>query len=283
MKVMSEYETIRFEIRGNVAWVTLNRPQVLNAINQIMQAELADVWQRIRKAPDIHVSVLTGAGGRAFTTGADREEMTGTVEGEDATLPRSTRSVPAGAVPGGPGIESDIGERIAPKSQMCWKPVIAAVNGMACGGAFYLLGECDIIIASETATFFDPHVTYGMVSAYESIHMLQRMPIGEVLRMQLLGNYERLSAQRAWQIGLVSEVVPPAKLHDAADWVASRIASLSPAAIQGTLRAVWAAKEVSRQAALNLSPHFIAMADPAEWTAGQDTFRSGERVKPRIR
>jgi enoyl-CoA hydratase/carnithine racemase len=281
--VMSQYETIQFEIRGKVAWITLNRPQVLNAINMTMQTELATVWQLIRKDPEINAAVLTGAGERAFTTGADREALTGARGAEDGAAPPLMQSLPPGVVPGGPGFESDLGERIAPKSQLCWKPVIAAVNGMACGGAFYLLGECDVIIASENATFFDPHVTYGMVSGYESVHMLQRMPIGEVLRMQLLGNYERLSAQRAWQIGLVSEVVPLNQLHGAAEWVASRIASLSPAAIQGTLRAVWAAREVSRQTALNLSPHFIAMADPGEWTAGQDRFGSGERAKPRIR
>src|SRR5256714_14997924 len=75
---------------------------------------------------------------------------------------------------------------------------------MACGGAFYMLGEVDVIIAAEPATFFDPHVTYGMAASFESMHMLSKMPLGEVLRMQLLGSHERLSAGRAPQIGLVS-------------------------------------------------------------------------------
>src|SRR5262249_17532985 len=154
-------------------------------------------WGRVRTDPEVHVAVLTGAGERAFTSGADRSGMQEEPDEKTGERRASMRSLPTGAVPGGPGFESDIGERISPKSQMCWKPVITAVNGIACGGAFYMLGESDIIIASENATFFDPHVTYGMVSGYESMHMLQRIPIGEVLRMQLLGNYERLSARRA--------------------------------------------------------------------------------------
>jgi enoyl-CoA hydratase/carnithine racemase len=280
---VSEYETIKFEVGDSIAWITLDRPEVLNAINLTMQDELADAWQRVRTDHDIHVAVLTGTGERAFTTGADRSGMQTRAEDADARTRPTMRSLPDGAVPGGPGYESDLGERISPKSQMCFKPVITAVNGMACGGAFYMLGESDIIIAADHATFFDPHVSYGMVSGYESMHMLQRMPLGEVMRMQLLGNYERMSAERAHQLGLVSEVVPLAELHGAAEWVASRIASLPPGAIQGTLRAIWAARDLPRPAALNLAPHFIAMADAGEWAAGQAKFRSGERTPPRIR
>ena len=87
--------------------------------------------------------------------------------------------------------------------------MIAAVNGMACGGAFYLLGEAEFIVAAETPTFFDPHTTYGMVSAYEAIYMAQRMPFGEVARMSLMGTAERISARRAYEIGLVSELTAP--------------------------------------------------------------------------
>ena len=82
---------------------------------------------------------------------------------------------------------NDPGERINPKQNGLWKPVIAAVNGMACGGALYMLGEADIIIAAEHATFFDPHVTFGMVSGFESVHLLQKLPLGETLRLALLG------------------------------------------------------------------------------------------------
>ena len=103
---------------------------------------------------------------------------------------------------------NDPGDNIGPKSCDLWKPVIAAVNGMACGGAFYMLGEVEFIIAAEHATFFDPHVTYGMTAAFEPIHMAGITPFPEIMRLSLLGNYERMSAQRAHQIGMVTEVVP---------------------------------------------------------------------------
>src|SRR3989442_15107394 len=105
-----------------------------------------------------------------------------------------------------PFMFDDPATNIGPKSCDLWKPVIAAVNGMACGGAFYMLGEVEFIIASEGATFFDPHVTYGMTASYEPILMSGIMPFGDLMRMSLLGNYERLSAERALEIGLVSEV-----------------------------------------------------------------------------
>src|SRR5439155_834008 len=83
---------------------------------------------------------------------------------------------------------------------------------MACGGAFYLLGEVDIVIAAEHATFFDPHVTFGMTAAFESVHMLQKMPFHEIMRIALTGSNERMSAQRAYEIGFVTEVVPSEEL-----------------------------------------------------------------------
>src|SRR5207244_12083419 len=120
---------------------------------------------------------------------------------------------------------NDPGANINPKENDLWKPVVAAVNGMACGGALYMLGESDIIIAAEHATFFDPHVTYGMVAGFETVHLLQKLPLGETLRVQLLGAHERMSAARAHQVGLVSEVVPAGELLDRAMRVATALAS----------------------------------------------------------
>src|SRR5689334_18139679 len=165
----------------------------------------------------------------------------------------------------------DPGQNIGPKTCDLWIPVVAAVNGMACGGAFYMLGEVEFIIAAEHATFFDPHVTYGMTAAFEPIHMLQKMPFHEIMRLSLLGNHERLSARRAHEIGLVSEVVPGSELLDAAGWAASAIASAPPLAIQGTVRAIWAALEHSRQQAIDLGYAFIAMG------TNQDSIAEGQR------
>src|SRR5207244_12608645 len=200
---------------------------------------------------DVRVVVLTGAGDRAFSTGIDRTETMG-----DGSPSPGERVVGSGSTP---FMFDDPGENIGPKTNDLWKPVIAAVNGMACGGAFYMLGEVEFIIAAEHATFFDPHVTYGMTAAFEPIHMLQKMPFGEIMRLSLLGNHERLSAQRAFDIGLVSQVVPAGELRDAAAWAAAAIASAPPLAIQGTLRAIWTGLELSRTQALEQAYGYIAM------------------------
>ena len=274
---MSDFTAIQYEAADGIAWITLDRPQALNAIDKAMRADLRRAWGMVRRDPAVRVAVITGSGDRAFCSGADRAGM------EIGSADDGPMAVPPGKVPGGPGYESDLEASVAPKSAGCWKPVIAAVNGIACGGAFYILGESDIIIASEGATFFDPHVTFGMVSGYESIHMRQRLPLGEVLRMQLMGNYERMSAARAHAVGLVSEVVSGADLHEAAGFVARSIAAQSPDAIEGTLRAIWASLDVPRPAALALSPHFIAMANAADWASGQESFKSRAKIEWRLR
>jgi enoyl-CoA hydratase/carnithine racemase len=274
---MGDYETLLYEEKDGVAWLTLNRPDKLNSFNHKMQLELRDCWRSLRGQDDVRVVVLSGAGDKAFCTGIDRDEAMG-----DYPKPREERTV--GAAGDTPFMFDDPGERIGPKSNDLWKPVIAAVNGIACGGAFYMLGEVDIIIAAEDATFFDPHVTYGMTSSFESMHMLQKMPLGELIRMQLMGNYERLSAKRAYEIGLVSEVVPRDKLREAADWVATIIASAPPLAVQGTLRAIWAAQELPRSQALALGYGYVAMGTNQDSIReGQQAFKSGERPKWRLR
>jgi enoyl-CoA hydratase/carnithine racemase len=138
-----------------------------------------------------------------------------------------------------------------------------------------MLGESDIIIAAEHATFFDPHVTYGMVAGFESVHLLQKLPLGEVLRMMLLGAWERMSAERAHQMGLVSEVTPAAELFERAMWVARAIASAPVMAIQGTLRAIWMAHEVARREALAQVSTYVALGTRFDDIAeGQETFES---------
>jgi enoyl-CoA hydratase/carnithine racemase len=179
---------------------------------------------------------------------------------------------------------NDPGDNVGPKSCDLWKPVIAAVNGMACGGAFYMLGEVEFIIAAEHATFFDPHVTYGMTAAFEPIHMHDRMPFGEIMRLSLLGNYERLSARRAHEVGLVSEVVPLDALHDTAAWAANAIAAQPQHAVQGTVRAIWAARELSNRQAVALGYAFVGLGTDQDSIAeGQRLFESGTRIEWRLR
>jgi enoyl-CoA hydratase/carnithine racemase len=266
-------ETVTYTAADGVGWVTLNRPDVMNAFDARMLDELSGLWRRLRTDDDVRVVVLTGAGDRAFCTGIDR----GSIVGD-------------GTADGGIGFTSspfhqdDPGARLGPKTNDLWKPVIGAVNGIACGGAFYLLGECDILIAADEATFFDPHVTYGMPATYESILLVGRMPLGEVLRMQLTGAAERLSAQRAFETGLVSDVVPRAELHAAAERLATTIAASPTVAVQATLRAIWTAFEHGRRVALDQGYAFAALGTDLErLREGQGKFGKGERASWRLR
>ncbi|MFG2139449.1 enoyl-CoA hydratase/isomerase family protein [Streptomyces sp. NPDC048650] len=224
-----------------VALVTIDRPERHNAIDLETAAELAATWRAIRADDRIRAVVLTGAGDRAFCTGIDRS----------AAVPQ----------PSSPYAMDDPLLTVGPKANDLWKPVVAAVNGMACGGAFYLLGECEFLVADASATFFDPHTTYGMVSAYEAIGMAQRMPFGEVARMSLMGTAERLTAARAYQTGLVSEVVPDGEAAAAALRAAAVLAGYPTAGVQGTVRAVWSAREAARTQALAGAPHLIALGN----------------------
>lgn len=224
-----------------VAVVALARPERHNAIDMETAGQLTAVWQEFRYDESVRAVVLTGAGGKAFCSGIDR--------GVDVPQPPSPYSI------------DDPLLSVGPKANDLWKPVIAAVRGMACGGAFYLLGEAEFVVAAEDATFFDPHTTYGMVSAYEAICMAQRMPFGEVARMALMGTAERVSARRAYETGLVSEVVANGEELEAAVRSAEVIASYPTEAVQGTVRAVWAAKEGARSQALAQAPHLVALGN----------------------
>lgn len=253
------------EVEGHIASVTLNRPEVHNAFDECMQDELAAVWQFIRQHDDSRVVVLSGAGDQAFCTGLDRN------------------CIPIGQE-FDPFKYEDPGRKIGPKSQGLWKPVIAAVNGMACGGAFYLLGESDIIIASEHATFFDPHVTYGMTASFEPILLTGRMAFGDLVRMTLVGSHERMSAQTAREAGLVTEVVEPTLLLDSARQLAAAIASHLPASVQATLRTMWAARSLSQEQALNLGNVFLQLGTSAQaLREGQDKFSNQSRAQWRLR
>lgn len=249
-------EPVRLDLDKDtgVAVVTLDRPARYNALDADTVTRLTAIWRELRHTDSVRAVVLTGAGQKAFCTGIDRSM--------DVPQPTSPYSM------------DDPLLTIGPKANDLWKPVIGAVNGMACGGAFYLLGEADFLLASEEATFFDPHTTYGMVCAYEAMAMAQRMPFGEVARMALMGSAERISARRALETGLVSEVTPPDALLDAALRCAATVASHPTEAVQGTVRAVWAAKEAARAQAFAQAPALIALGNiPPEQQAALFTER----------
>ncbi len=273
---MDELETLLYEEDAGVAVVTLNRPEVHNAFNTRMQEELKLVWTSLRSNDDVRAIVLTGTGEKAFCTGIDRAES---IAGYLAD-PNGQRT--SGRV-STPFMFNDPGRNINPKQNDLWKPVVAAVNGMACGGALYMLGESDILIAVQHATFFDPHVTYGMVSGFEAVHLLQKLPLGETLRLALLGSHERMSAERALQVGLISEIVPQGQLLERAMWIAKAIAASPVLAIQGTLKAIWMAHESARRQALDQVSSLVSLGtDFGNLQQGERSFR-GERVEWQLR
>jgi enoyl-CoA hydratase/carnithine racemase len=263
-----EFETLLYEEADGVAVVTLNRPEVHNAFNEVMQSELREVWRGLRSNEDVRAIVLTGAGQKSFCTGMDRADVP-TEEGEYYFHALTYE---------------DPGRTIGPRSQGLWKPVIAAVNGMACGGAFYLLGQVDFIVAAEHATFFDPHVTYGMPAVFEPALMGERMPFGEVMRMTLMGNQERISAMKAEQIGLVTQVVASDELVEVTRQLAVTIASYAPDAVQASLRAVWASREISPGQMVELGNLFLNIATSAESLRNsQASFVKRKPLPPTIR
>ena len=197
--------------------------------------------------------VLRAAGDQAFSTGVDRK------------LGRFRHPNPLS--------EDDPGFWLGAKQNRVWKPLIVAVHGMCAGGAFYWLNECDVAICSEDATFFDPHTTYGMASALEPAALLRRIPFGEVMRMALFGNDERISAARALAIGLVTEVVSRDELWERADVLGEATGRQAPAGGAG-----------HRQGGVGLAVdddrgHPVGAADvhPADQPEDED------RVRPRRR
>jgi enoyl-CoA hydratase/carnithine racemase len=237
-----ELKTVLFEVTDRVATVTLNRPQAMNSFNQQMLEDFSALWDRVKADDDVHVVVLRGSGDRAFSTGMDVKE----------------------GIDRHPNVwsQTDPGEFLSPKLNQVWKPLVCAVHGMAAGGAFYWLNEADILICSQDATFFDPHVSYGLTAALEPIGLARRIPLGETLRIALLGLDERLSAARALQIGLVSEVLPGEELWARADEIARIIAAKPPAAIQGTVRAIWESLDATRTQALRTGLSYTQIGNP---------------------
>jgi enoyl-CoA hydratase/carnithine racemase len=217
-------ETVRFDVAGRVATITLDRPDRLNAMNQQMRDELRACWQRVKDDPDVWVAIITGAG-RAFSSGADVESLA------RGGFPKPDR-----------WRELAMHEGIAllptPRRMRVHKPIIAAVNGVVAGVTLDLVTEADIPIASEKAYFVDPHVSIGYVSSHEMVNMARRVPVAVCLRMALLGSRERMSAERALQVGLVTEVVPHEKLMDRARELAAMICSNAPLAVWGTKMAI---------------------------------------------
>jgi enoyl-CoA hydratase/carnithine racemase len=224
----SSFECLIVERHGPVGWLINNRPDQLNAMTANMRDEFADAWNELAADPEVRVIVHTGEG-RAFQTGVDVTEIATDGQG----MQRYRQSV----------VDWDL--HFTAWHQRVDKPVITAVNGLCAGGGFHWVADADIVIAASDAQFFDPHVSVGQVVAIEAIGLMKKMPVEAVMRMAFVGKHERLSAARAYELGMISQVVdPPERLRDEAQALAEKIARNSPAAMAATKRALWGALEL---------------------------------------
>jgi enoyl-CoA hydratase/carnithine racemase len=193
-----------------------------------MLAELERAWGELDADPEVRVIVNTGSGS-AFQTGLDVVQLS---QDGEALREQSRRTRNAEL-------------RFTAWHNSVWKPVIAAVNGTCAGGGLHFVADADIVIAASDATFLDPHVSIGQVAAYEDIALVLKSPMESIMRMALVGRHERISAARAHQLGILSEVVdPPDALVDAAQELAEKVAKNSPAAMRATKKALWGALEM---------------------------------------
>jgi enoyl-CoA hydratase/carnithine racemase len=217
-----DFETLRVERRGPVGWLVFDRPLAANAMNATMMDELERAWRQLDAEPEVRVIVNTGAG-KAFQTGLDMAQLAR----DPAALREQSRRTKRFEL------------RFTAWHNDVWKPVIAAVNGVCAGGGLHFVADADIVIASASASFVDPHVSVGQATVYETIALAKKSPMEAVLRMAFTGRHERLSAGRAYELGICSQVVAPEDLDTEAQALAELIARNSPAALAHTKRALW--------------------------------------------
>lgn len=244
------FETLLCEVQDEVATVTLNRPQVLHALNAKVFDELEAVMRRLAEDVGVRVILLTGAGQKAFAAGADITEIAGVDVAEGAAKARR-------------------GQAVFRFIEMCGKPVIACINGFALGGGCELAMACTMRLASEMARMGQPEVKLGLVPGYGGTQRLPRL-VGQPMALRLLLTGEMISAVEALRIGLVDEVVAGDRLMARAQEVARMIVAAAPLAVAGCLEAVRRGSEVGLEAALEVETEIFGRlcgtADKAEGT-----------------
>jgi len=222
------YTTIELEHRGHTACITLNRPEVLNAINDEMIAEINDAYRALEHDPEVWTIIITGKG-RALCTGADVKKAD---DHNDVVF------APGIDHQGEPVLGSfrqwDIPQEATPPYLWMTKPIVCAINGVTAGAGLDLVTTADITIAADDATFLDPHVSIGVSSGREATRLARVLPLPIAMRMALLGKHERLTAQRAFDLGMIGEVVPAAELMERAWETAEIINSNAPLAVRAT-------------------------------------------------
>lgn len=239
-----DFEHVRLEERGDgVAWLVLSRPEAGNAMHHPMLLELEEAWRVLDSDDTVRAIVVTGSG-PAFCTGVDVAALAAAKEAF-ADYSRRVRE-----------------NRLGITSLHCgvWKPVVCALNGVCAGGGLHFVADSDIVVASTDAWFTDPHTSIGQMAVWEPIGLLRRgWPLDIVSKLLLMGSGYRLPAERAYELGLVADLVAPDELDLIAQEIAATIARSSPSAVMRSKRALWRSLDTGLTPALDEGA--VALAD----------------------
>lgn len=255
------YENLRFDVRDQIAWITFNRPSVLNALNRKTMTELSHCLGTVREESAIRAIILTGAGEKAFVAGADINELARRtpVDGRDYAL---------------------YGQGVIRCLETIGKPSIAAINGFALGGGCELALACTIRIASRTAKLGQPEAKLGMIPGYGGSQRLARL-CGKGIAHELILTGEMITAEEALRIGLVNRVVEPGELLSVAEQIARKIIANAPLAVQYAMEAIERGLEMPQEEGLFLEATLFGLC------CGTEDMREGtqaflERRPPRF-
>jgi E-phenylitaconyl-CoA hydratase len=216
---------LRYEKADGIAHITIDRPERGNSLTKRMEQVFRAIWSDVREDPAVRVAIVAAVGERHFSTGFDVGSL---------------------------GAEGDVANNLpfdqdvfwSPQQNGVWKPVLCCVNGLVTGAGLHFVVDADIVLASENAAFMDSHVNVGMVGALENVGLAKRLPLGSALRMTLLGRHYRMPARRAYELGLVDELVAsPGDLLPAALEMARTLSQNSPQAMALSKQAVWGSLE----------------------------------------
>jgi E-phenylitaconyl-CoA hydratase len=236
---------IRYEKDGRIATIAINRPEAMNAMDRDTSRELAEAFQDFDQDEQLRVAILTGAGDKAFSAGADLKKMYGRAEDGNIRELWDTER------------QWRLGQRL-----QVWKPIIAAINGYCLAGGLELAMGCDIRIASETASFGCPEVRWGILHGYGALRLPKTIPLSAAMELLLTG--ERITAQEAYRLGIVSRVVPPAELMPTARRLAEKICANGPLAVRVTKELAWRGLEMSLEEGLRLYAALGALVRASE-------------------
>ncbi|CAM4455554.1 putative enoyl-CoA hydratase echA8 [Mycobacterium basiliense] len=240
---VESFDTIGYEVDGHTATLTLNRPDALNALSPQMITELRAAYDEAENDDRVWLLIVTGTG-RAFCTGADVKAIPGDGKVIYERPYLSTYE------------QWEAPQEGTPPFRSMAKPVLSAVNGLCCGAGLDWVTTSDIVIASERASFFDPHVSIGLVAGRELVRLARILPRSVALRMALMGKHERMSVQRAFDLGLISEIVDHDRLLERAHEIAEIVNSNAPLAVRGTRLAILKGRDLPLHEAEMLAEAF---------------------------